>query len=141
MLAGVYFAAGKLGLRLAIVHANASTSVPASEVPANFRVLIHGREVPPEDLPIQIAAAQGVEVRDVEEQIVFLDGRISMIVGDDGVGLPSDLDPVRTGSLGLQLVHTLVHQLRGRLEVGRAEGAQYTLTFTAGTASRTPGET
>ena len=54
---------------------NASKSAPAGEAPANFRVVVQGRELLPEELPMQVAAAQGVEVRELEEKLVFADGR------------------------------------------------------------------
>lgn len=62
------------------------------------------------------------------------EGRISMVVSDNGVGLPAGLNVDSTESLGLQLVSTLVRQLRGHLEVSGTGGARYTLTFVAETA-------
>ena len=47
------------------------------------------------------------------------DGTTHMVVGDNGVGLPARVNPDKTESLGLQLVNTLVRQLRGTLEVHR----------------------
>ncbi|MBI1757801.1 MAG: histidine kinase N-terminal domain-containing protein [Actinobacteria bacterium] len=42
---------------------------------------------------------------------------------DDGVGLPADFDPASTGTLGLQIVHTLVtSELQGSIEVRPAPG-------------------
>jgi PAS domain S-box-containing protein len=52
-----------------------------------------------------------------------------LTVGDDGVGLPADFDLDKTSSLGLQLVTTLTRQLGGRLVIGRASGAQFSVTF------------
>ncbi len=57
------------------------------------------------------------------------DGRISLAVGDNGIGLPPGLDPHKAETLGLQLVSTLVNQLRTNLEVTRAEGTTYAFTF------------
>ena len=37
-----------------------------------------------------------------------LDGKVSVIIQDDGPGLPKSLDPVRDGNLGLTIVRTLV---------------------------------
>jgi len=55
--------------------ANASKSAPPGEAPTHFRVFIGDRETRPEDLPMQMAASQGIEIRDVEEEILFQDGR------------------------------------------------------------------
>lgn len=50
------------------------------------------------------------------------DGWITLTVADTGVGMPSGLDVRNTETLGLQLVTTLVRQLRGRLSVGGEGG-------------------
>lgn len=60
-----------------------------------------------------------------------LDGTTHMVVGDDGVGLPARLNPDNTESLGLQLVNTLVRQLRGTLDVRRDNGIEYAIAFIA----------
>ncbi len=52
-----------------------------------------------------------------------------LIVSDDGEGLPPYLNVETTESLGLQLVTTLVKQLRGTLEVGRKKGVTFTIRF------------
>ena len=53
---------------------NASLTAPPGERPS-FRVRKNGRDVDPNDLPMQYAARHGVEVRDVELEIVHPDGR------------------------------------------------------------------
>ena len=47
-------------------------------------------------------------------------GILRLLVQDNGIGLPRDLNFRRSGSLGLELVNTLVRQLRGTLDVKRA---------------------
>ncbi len=54
----------------------------------------------------------------------------TLIVGDNGVGLPGDLDVFATSSLGLQLVQTLTRQLGGRLSVDRTGGVTFQISFT-----------
>ncbi|HLO88285.1 MAG TPA: ATP-binding protein [Nostocaceae cyanobacterium] len=53
---------------------NASLSAPVPERPTNFKVYYHGRELAPEELPMQYAATHGVEVLDFEVQIVHENG-------------------------------------------------------------------
>jgi len=55
--------------------------------------------------------------------------RVSISVADDGAGLPEGFSPKNDGNLGLELVHTLVDQLDGRLEVKTGAGVAYLLTF------------
>jgi two-component sensor histidine kinase len=57
------------------------------------------------------------------------DRTIRLVVADNGVGLPPDLDIRGTSSLGLRLVNTLVRQLRGALAVGAHDGARFELSF------------
>ena len=52
-----------------------------------------------------------------------------LMISDNGVGLPEDTDFQNTGSLGLQLVNTLVSQLNGTIELGRNGGATFTILF------------
>jgi two-component sensor histidine kinase/DNA-binding response OmpR family regulator len=56
--------------------------------------------------------------------------RLALIVGDNGIGLPSsDLGELTTQSLGLQLVSVLVGQLDGTLEICNQGGAQFKIAF------------
>ena len=51
-------------------------------------------------------------------------------VGDDGVGIPDDVDFDRTQTLGLQLVKLLcTHDLHGSVEVLRNRGTQFQIVF------------
>jgi two-component system CheB/CheR fusion protein len=52
---------------------NASLSAPESERPNSYKVFRNGRELPPEELPMQLACA-GAPVRDDEIEIVRQDG-------------------------------------------------------------------
>jgi two-component sensor histidine kinase len=56
-------------------------------------------------------------------------GAYTMIVGDNGVGLPPDIDVGAVRSLGWQLVPMLVEQLNGTFELKRSEGTTVKLTF------------
>ena len=53
---------------------NISKSAPEDERPWNFRMLRDGQELPPNELPVQKAAATGQEVRDSEITLLFDDG-------------------------------------------------------------------
>ncbi len=58
-------------------------------------------------------------------------GSIHLLISDNGVGLPAGFDPLQAKTLGLQLVATLVSQLRAGLEIRRVNGTGYALTFIA----------
>lgn len=51
-------------------------------------------------------------------------GGFELEVEDNGVGLPQGFDPRKSRSLGLQLVFTLVKQVRGVLEMDRGAGTR-----------------
>jgi PAS domain S-box-containing protein len=72
--------AGEEVLRLAPGR-NASKSAPLSEVPVHFRIYKDGVEVPPEKLPVQLAA-RGQEIKNYEEDIVFDDGTVIHLMGN-----------------------------------------------------------
>src|SRR5262249_13628215 len=55
------------------VWKNASLTAPADERPDNFRVYRDGKEIQPDQLPMQVACT-GVEVRDDEIDVVRSDG-------------------------------------------------------------------
>lgn len=51
------------------------------------------------------------------------DGHLELMVSDNGVGFPKDLDLRTSETLGLELVSTLVDQLGGTIELGRGTSA------------------
>lgn len=54
---------------------------------------------------------------------------IKLVVADNGKGFPATIDYRNTESLGMQLVMTLVQQLRGEITLDNSNGAKYTITF------------
>jgi PAS domain S-box-containing protein len=60
---------------------NLSKSAPDGLRPPGFRVFHDGRELSPEELPMQFAAEHKMEVRDFEEDIVFDDGQVVRAFG------------------------------------------------------------
>ena len=59
-----------------------SKSAPEPQRPTNFRVVKDGRELATEELPVQIAASTGCEVRDTEVTLAFDDGTYKDIFGN-----------------------------------------------------------
>ncbi len=57
------------------------------------------------------------------------EGQLTLLVSDNGVGLPPDLDFQNTESLGLELVNTLTDQLEGTIEIHSQDGTEFKITF------------
>ncbi len=56
--------------------------------------------------------------------------KITLVVTDNGIGLPAGIDWTTTKTLGLQLVNILAcHQLGGQVEVDRRAGTSFRITF------------
>ncbi|WP_459919052.1 histidine kinase dimerization/phosphoacceptor domain -containing protein, partial [Desulfocicer niacini] len=55
---------------------------------------------------------------------------IEMVIGDDGIGIPENLDFRNTKTFGLQLITGLVvHQLAGEIEINRNAGTEFRIRF------------
>ena len=75
-------------------------------------------------------AFPGRETGEIRVSMKMLDeGRLSLVVRDDGIGLPPGLDLHNTETLGLQLVVALVQQLDGTVEAGGREGAEFKIVL------------
>ena len=55
---------------------------PEETPPVQFRVFRHGRALEAHELPVQMAAFRGIEVRDFEADLVFDDGSIKHLIGN-----------------------------------------------------------
>lgn len=58
-------------------------------------------------------------------------GEFSLIISDNGRGLPKSLDFRKTKTLGLQLVCRLTKQLNGTIELNQSQGTVFEIVFTA----------
>ncbi|HOT45150.1 MAG TPA: PAS domain S-box protein [Spirochaetota bacterium] len=54
---------------------------------------------------------------------------ITLMVTDNGIGIPDTIDIENTTSLGLQLVNVLIKQIHGTSTVSRTGGTSWTITF------------
>lgn len=57
------------------------------------------------------------------------DGFYTLIVRDDGIGFPENINFKETNTLGLQLVNILVTQLKGTITLSRDNGTIFTIKF------------
>jgi PAS domain S-box-containing protein len=70
-----------LSLRLPL-GSNLSMSASPGERPQNLRVMLHGAEIPPQEMPVQRAALTGRAVRNSEVEVVFEDGTSIDLLGN-----------------------------------------------------------
>ncbi len=77
---------------------NASMSAPGAEKPTNFKVYSEGRELLPEELPMQYSAAHGVEMLNCELDIVHENGKVVKLL--EHVAPLFDEDGDSRGSVG-----------------------------------------
>ena len=54
---------------------------------------------------------------------------ITLIIKDNGIGIPPDFDLEQSESLGLQLVQDFIAQLEGTIELDRSQGITFRITF------------
>ena len=71
--------------------------------------------------------------RQGEIDITFTQNRSAylLVITDNGVGFPDNIDIKQNKSLGLQLVSTLTNQLMGKLTLDKIEGTNFTIYFKA----------
>jgi len=55
--------------------------------------------------------------------------QLSLLVSDNGVGIPADLDWRNTETLGIQLVILLTSQLKGDIQLDRTQGTSFRIIF------------
>lgn len=82
--------------------------------------------------PVGVGARrEGEEKPRVHVSFTAEGSQYTLLVSDNGVGIPEGLDPRNTDSLGMQLVFTLSDQLGGTVEIGRTGGTSFKITFSA----------
>lgn len=58
-----------------------------------------------------------------------VNNQYELIIRDDGIGIPPNLDFENSTSLGIQIVHSLVNQIDGELEINNDHGAEFKVKF------------
>lgn len=69
-----------------------------------------------------------IQVRLFQEQ----DQSLTLIVQDNGIGLPAEFDNKKAKTLGITLVQGLVKQLRGKLEIHSQAGTKFKISCISG---------
>jgi two-component sensor histidine kinase len=103
-------------------------------------------KIPPVSLPVDNSITCGLIVNELLSnafKYAFPDGRsgnikislaksikqIKLVVSDDGIGLPENMDIESNDTFGFLLIRTLVDQLNGTLEAVGTNGTKFTITF------------
>jgi two-component system sensor kinase len=68
----------------------------------------------------------------IEFQATPQPSEFTLVVRDDGVGIPTTVDFYHPKTLGLQLVQDLVTQLKGTLQTQNQAGTEFCITFSGG---------
>jgi hypothetical protein len=55
--------------------------------------------------------------------------QVTLIVRDDGIGMPRGMDLEQNTTMGIHLVHDLVRQIEGTVEVDNSKGTCFTIRF------------
>jgi two-component sensor histidine kinase len=58
-----------------------------------------------------------------------VEDKYELIIGDNGIGLPEELDFNNIESLGLLLVNSLTEQIDGKLTINRSHGTEFKIKF------------
>jgi two-component sensor histidine kinase/CheY-like chemotaxis protein len=74
-------------------------------------------------------AFKPTETGEVYISLNLIDNRYELVISDNGMGFPQDLDFKNTESLGLQLVNNITDQLDGEIELDRSLGTKFTVKF------------
>jgi PAS domain S-box-containing protein len=64
-----------------------------------------------------------------KEELKRKNTKYTLIVSDNGIGIPKYIDLENTDTLGLQLVSILVDQLDGKIKVERGQGTEFNICF------------
>lgn len=56
-------------------------------------------------------------------------GRLTLVVADDGIGIPDNVQPENSETFGMQLIKHLSNQLKAELELDRINGTKFKLGF------------
>ena len=53
----------------------------------------------------------------------------NLMVSDNGVGIPNNIDTEKSDTFGMQLIKYLTKQLKGTMELDKSNGTKYNLIF------------
>ncbi|KWT86735.1 CHASE domain-containing protein [Candidatus Magnetominusculus xianensis] len=108
-----------INLNVADVHVGIGTAIPCGLIINELFTNI---------IKYAFTGRDGGEIT-IELRVLTDSDELELIVGDNGVGMPEGIEIGKTRSLGLKVVTILTKQLRGTIEIDRADGTRYILRF------------
>ncbi len=69
------------------------------------------------------------KIGEVYIKINYVDGKFELLLGNNGISFPKEIDFRSTDSLGLQLVNNLVNQIDGVITLDNSHGTEFKISF------------
>ena len=69
------------------------------------------------------------DIGEIHVSLNLVDNKYELIISDNGIGIPEDIDFKNTDSLGFQLVNNITSQLEGQIKLDRDVGTKFTINF------------
>ena len=69
------------------------------------------------------------DIGEIHVSLNLVDNKYELIISDNGIGIPEDIDFKNTDSLGFQLVNNITSQLEGQIKLDRYVGTKFTINF------------
>ncbi len=112
----------KLNLKVDDINLNIDTMIPCGLI-INELISNSFKYAFPDNRKGELTVAMGYGDADADAD------EIIMSVKDNGVGLDEKFDMARAGSMGMQIINSLVHQIHGKIEIIRLDGTEFRITF------------
>ncbi|HEX3014043.1 MAG TPA: sensor histidine kinase, partial [Methanobacterium sp.] len=96
----------------------------------NYKNNIFANQVIESNTPLNVHFTHPEEIKgEITISLLQDDDMLKLVVGDNGIGFPENVNFRNTESLGLQLVNTLVDQLKGEIKLEKDNGTKFTLNL------------
>ena len=81
------------------------------------------------EIQIKLFSKETTNELNSKEELTQKGTKYTLIVSDNGTGIPENIDFENPETLGLQLVNLLVDQLDGTIELKRDNGTEFVIWF------------
>ncbi|AKB78945.1 hypothetical protein MSHOH_2462 [Methanosarcina horonobensis HB-1 = JCM 15518] len=83
------------------------------------------------EIQIKLFSEEAISEPDTRGELFKKGKRYTLIISDNGIGIPKEINLENTETLGVQLVNILVEQLDGQVELKRDNGTEFVISFGA----------